>query len=178
MYHIQTLNKISAAGLKRFDPEHYQVSDSQTNPEGIMVRSAKLLDMDFPSELLAIARAGVGVNNIPIERCSEAGIAVFSTPGANANAVKELVLCAMLIGSRDIPGALNWVREQAASGVEVSTVVEKGKSAFVGPRDLPQDARCRGSRRDRLPRRQRRHPARHGRVRLRSVPVRRRRPAP
>lgn len=133
MYHIQTLNKISAAGLKRFDPEHYQVSDSQTNPEGIMVRSAKLLGMDFPSELLAIARAGVGVNNIPIERCSEAGIAVFSTPGANANAVKELVLCAMLIGSRDIPGALNWVREQAASGVEVSTVVEKGKSAFVGP---------------------------------------------
>ena len=133
MYHIQTLNMISAAGLKRFDPEHYQVSDSQTNPEGIMVRSAKLLDMDFPSELLAIARAGVGVNNIPIERCSEAGIAVFSTPGANANAVKELVLCAMLIGSRDIPGALNWVREQAASGVEVSTVVEKGKSAFVGP---------------------------------------------
>ena len=133
MYHIQTLNKISAAGLKRFDPEHYQVSDSQTNPEGIMVRSAKLLDMDFPSELLAIARAGVGVNNIPIERCSEAGIAVFSTPGANANAVKELVLCAMLIGSRDIPGALNWVREQAASGEEVSTVVEKGKSAFVGP---------------------------------------------
>lgn len=133
MYHIQTLNKISAAGLKRFDPEHYQVSDSQTNPEGIMVRSAKLLDMDFPSELLAIARAGVGVNNIPIERCSETGIAVFSTPGANANAVKELVLCAMLIGSRDIPGALNWVREQAASGVEVSTVVEKGKSAFVGP---------------------------------------------
>lgn len=133
MYHIQTLNKISAAGLKRFDPEHYQVSDSQTNPEGIMVRSAKLLDMDFPSELLAIARAGVGVNNIPIERCSEAGIAVFSTPGANANAVKELVLCAMLIGSRDIPGALNWVREQAASGVEVSTVVEKGKSDFVGP---------------------------------------------
>ena len=133
MYHIQTLNKISAAGLKRFDPEHYQVSDSQTNPEGIMVRSAKLLDIDFPSELLAIARAGVGVNNIPIERCSEAGIAVFSTPGANANAVKELVLCAMLIGSRDIPGALNWVREQAASGVEVSTVVEKGKSAFVGP---------------------------------------------
>ena len=133
MYHIQTLNKISAAGLKRFDPEHYQVSDSQTNPEGIMVRSAKLLDMDFPSELLAIARAGVGVNNIPIERCSEAGIAVFSTPGANANAVKELVLCAMLIGSRDIPGALNWVREQAASGAEVSTVVEKGKSAFVGP---------------------------------------------
>ena len=132
MYHIQPLNKISAAGLKRFDPEHYQVSDSQTNPEGIMVRSAKLLDMDFPSELLAIARAGVGVNNIPIERCSEAGIAVFSTPGANANAVKELVLCAMLMGSRDVDGGIQW-REQAASGVEVSTVVEKGKSAFVGP---------------------------------------------
>ena len=98
-----------------------------------MVRSAPLLDYEFPESLLAIARAGVGVNNIPIDRCSEAGVAVFSTPGANANAVKELVLCAMLMSSRDVDGSIQWVREQVKDGVEVSTVVEKGKSAFVGP---------------------------------------------
>ena len=133
MYRIQTMNKISPVGLNRFPSELYEVSDAVQDPQGILVRSAKLLDMEFNPSLLAIARAGVGVNNIPLERCAEAGIPVFSTPGANANAVKELVICAMLIGSRDIPGAIRWVREQAASGVEVSTVVEKGKSAFVGP---------------------------------------------
>lgn len=133
MYRIQTMNKISPVGLNRFPSELYEVGDAVQDPQGILVRSAKLLDLEFNPGLLAIARAGVGVNNIPLDRCAAAGIPVFSTPGANANAVKELVLCAMLIGSRDIPGALNWVREQAASGVEVSTVVEKGKSAFVGP---------------------------------------------
>ena len=133
MYHIKTLNKISLLGLNRFDQEHYVVSDNETNEDGIVVRSAKLLDYQFPTNLLAISRAGVGVNNIPIDRCSEAGVAVFSTPGANANAVKELVLCAMLMGSRDVDGSIRWVREQAASGVDVSTVVEKGKSAFTGP---------------------------------------------
>ena len=133
MYHIKTLNKISPLGLQKLDPERYTVSDSETNEDGILVRSAKLLDYQFPKSLLAIARAGVGVNNIPIDRCSEAGIAVFSTPGANANAVKELVLCAMLIGSRNVDGAIRWVKDQAAAGVDVTTVVEKGKSAFVGP---------------------------------------------
>ena len=133
MYHIKTLNKISPVGLQKLDPERYAVSDSETHEDGILVRSAKLLDYQFPQSLLAIARAGVGVNNIPIDRCSEAGIAVFSTPGANANAVKELVLCAMLIGSRNVDGAIRWVRDQAAAGVDVTTVVEKGKSAFVGP---------------------------------------------
>ena len=133
MYHIKTLNKISPIGLNRFDQEHYVVSDNETNEDGIVVRSAMLLDYQFPSNLLAISRAGVGINNIPIDRCSEAGIAVFSTPGANANAVKELVLCAMLMGSRDVSGAIDWVRDQVASGVDVTTVVEKGKSAFVGP---------------------------------------------
>ena len=133
MYHIKTLNKISPIGLNRFDQEHYVVSDNETNEDGIVVRSAKLLDYQFPSNLLAISRAGVGINNIPIDRCSEAGIAVFSTPGANANAVKELVLCAMLRGSRDVDGSIRWVREQVESGVDVTTVVEKGKSAFVGP---------------------------------------------
>ena len=133
MYRIKTFNKIAAVGLTRFEDAKYTVDEDLTNENGIVVRSAKLLDYEFPAELMAIARAGTGVNNIPIDRCSEAGVAVFSTPGANANAVKELVLCAMLLGSRDIEGSIQWVRDQARAGVEVSTVVEKGKSAFVGP---------------------------------------------
>ena len=133
MYQIRTFNRIAPIGLGRFDPEHYSVSEDAENPHGIVVRSAKLLDYEFPSSLLGISRAGVGFNNIPVDRCSEAGIAVFSTPGANANAVKELVLCAMLIASRDVDGSIRWVREQAAAGVDVTTVAEKGKAAFVGP---------------------------------------------
>ena len=133
MYQIKTINKISPIGLNHMDPEHYNVRDDIENEDGILVRSAKLHDYDFPANLLGIARAGVGVNNIPLDRCSEAGIAVFNTPGANANAVKELVLCAMLMASRDIDGSIRWVRDQVASGVDVSTVVEKGKSAFIGP---------------------------------------------
>ena len=133
MYRIKTLNKISPVGLSKFDPEQYLVGDDVTDENAVLVRSAKLLDYVFPESLLAIARAGVGVNNIPLDRCSEAGVAVFSTPGANANAVKELVLCAMLMGSRDVDGSIRWVRDQAASGVDVTTVVEKGKSAFIGP---------------------------------------------
>ena len=133
MYQIKTFNRIAPIGLGRFAPEHYSVSEDAENPHGIVVRSAKLLDYEFPSDLLGISRAGVGFNNIPVDRCSEAGIAVFSTPGANANAVKELVLCAMLIASRDVDGSIRWVREQAAAGVDVTTVVEKGKAAFVGP---------------------------------------------
>ena len=133
MYRIKTFNKISPMGLNRMEPEHYTYSDNETGEDGILVRSAKLHDYPFPDSLLAIARAGVGVNNIPIDRCSEAGIAVFNTPGANANAVKELVLCAMLMGSRDVDGGIQWVRQQVESGVDVTTVVEKGESAFVGP---------------------------------------------
>ena len=133
MYHIKTFNKISPVGLNKFDPECYAVGDDEQNEDGILVRSAKLHDYAFPENLLAIARAGVGVNNIPLDRCSETGIAVFNTPGANANAVKELVLCALLMGSRDFVGGIEWVRSQVAAGVDVTTVVEKGKSAFVGP---------------------------------------------
>ena len=133
MYQIKTFNKISPVGLGRFDPELYTVSDSCSDEDAIVVRSAKLLDYAFPSNLLAIARAGAGVNNIPLDRCSHSGIAVFNTPGANANAVKELVLCAMLIGSRDVDGAIRWVRDQVDAGIDVTTVVEKGKSAFIGP---------------------------------------------
>ena len=133
MYRIKTFNKISPVGLNRFDPALYSVSESESAEDGILVRSAKLQDYEFPANLLGIARAGVGVNNIPLDRCSQAGIAVFNTPGANANAVKELVVCAMLIGSRDVDGAIQWVRQQVAGGVDVTTVVEKGKSAFLGP---------------------------------------------
>ena len=133
MYRIKTFNKISPVGLNRLDPALYSVSDSVTDEDAILVRSAKLLDYDFPKDLLAIARAGAGVNNIPLDRCAEQGIVVFNTPGANANAVKELVLCAMLMGSRDVDGGIQWVRQQVAAGVDVTTVVEKGKAAFIGP---------------------------------------------
>ena len=133
MYRVKTFNKISPIGLSRLDPELYTASDAVTDEDAILVRSAKLLDYDFPKALLAIARAGAGVNNIPLDRCSEKGIVVFNTPGANANAVKELVLCAMLMGSRDVDGGIQWVRQQVAAGVDVTTVVEKGKAAFIGP---------------------------------------------
>ena len=133
MFRIKTLNKISPAGLSVLEQSRFAVSSDLCDEDGVLVRSADMHAYAFPDSLRAIARAGAGTNNIPIDRCSEAGIVVFNTPGANANAVKELVICAMLMGSRDIPGAIRWVREQAASGVDVSTVVEKGKSAFIGP---------------------------------------------
>ena len=134
MFNIKTMNKIAAVGLNRLPAESYTVGDSVENEDGILVRSAKLHDYNFPESLWAIARAGAGVNNIPVDRCSEAGIVVFNTPGANANAVKELVICAMLLASRDVVGGAEWVKAQAATeGVEVADVVEKGKSAFVGP---------------------------------------------
>ena len=134
MFHIKTMNKIAPVGLERLGADSYTVGDGVENEDGILVRSAKLHDYDFPANLLGIARAGAGVNNIPVGRCSEAGVVVFNTPGANANAVKELVLCAMLLASRDVIGGVEWVKEQAGTpGVEVADVVEKGKSAFVGP---------------------------------------------
>ena len=134
MYRIKTLNKISSAGLAHLDQTRFQVGSELTNEDGILVRSAAMHDYQFPTELRAIARAGAGTNNIPIDRCSENGIVVFNTPGANANAVKELVIAAMLIASRDILGGADWVQEQAHTPkVELATAVEKGKSAFVGP---------------------------------------------
>lgn len=133
MFRIKTLNKIAAIGLAELPAGRFAAGEDLEDENGILVRSAKLHDYDFPAALQAVARAGAGTNNIPIDRCSEAGIVVFNTPGANANAVKELVICAMLLASRDIAGGLAWVREQAASGIEVADVVEKGKAAFVGP---------------------------------------------
>ena len=134
MFKIKTMNKISPKGLAQLPTDSYIVGDDVMNEDGILVRSAKLHEYPFPENLRAIARAGAGTNNIPVDRCSEAGIVVFNTPGANANAVKELVLCAMLVASRDVMGGSAWVREQAQTeGVDVAATVEKGKAAFVGP---------------------------------------------
>lgn len=133
MYNILTLNKIAAVGTDNFDKSAYNVAEDVKNPDGIMVRSANMLDYDFNPELLAIARAGAGVNNIPIDRCSEAGICVFNTPGANANAVKELVIAGILMSSRKVAAAIDWAKTLKGKGAEVGKLVEKGKSAFAGP---------------------------------------------
>ena len=133
MYRIKTMNKISPTGLAVLDASRFAVSDSAENEDGILVRSADLHEYQFPPALRAIARAGAGTNNIPIDRCSESGIVVFNTPGANANAVKELVICALMLSSRDVVGGVEWVKAQAAAGEDVAKVVEKGKSQFVGP---------------------------------------------
>lgn len=132
MYRIQCLNQISPIGTSRFGAD-YTFSQEMEQPDGILVRSASMHDHSFDDSLLAIARAGAGVNNIPVEACTERGIVVFNTPGANANAVKELVLCALLLSSRKIPAAMDWVKTLKGSGAEVSKLVEKGKSAFAGP---------------------------------------------
>ena len=132
MYNIKTYNKISKIGLNEFD-EKYTVADDVEEPVGAIVRSAALHDEIFPKSLLAIARAGAGTNNIPIERCSDEGIIVFNTPGANANAVKELVVAGLLLSSRKIIPAIEWAKTLKGNGDEVGKMVEKGKGAFAGP---------------------------------------------
>lgn len=132
MYNILTLNKIAPAGLDEFERGYFSVSDSCQSPDGIMVRSKDMLDYEFGGNLRAIARAGAGTNNIPIDRCSEAGIVVFNTPGANANAVKELLVCALLLASRNIYDGISWANSLDPQS-DVEELVEKGKSAFVGP---------------------------------------------
>jgi D-3-phosphoglycerate dehydrogenase len=128
MYKIATLNKISPKGLKTLK-DNYQVIDNPDEADGIMVRSADMHEMSFSKDLKAIARAGAGVNNIPLERCADQGIVVFNTPGANANAVKELVLTGMLMASRNVPQAMKWT---SALKEDVKKSVEKGKSQFAG----------------------------------------------
>lgn len=132
MYNIKTLNKISPVGLAELG-DNFAYGTDVTQEDGILVRSAEMHDYTFPEQLLAIARAGAGTNNIPIAKCSETGIVVFNTPGANANAVKELAVCALLVASRDVVGGSEWVRQQAEAGADIPKVVEKGKSAFTGP---------------------------------------------
>ena len=133
MKEILTLNKIAKCGTDRFDSAKYICTDNAEDPAAIMVRSASMHEMQFGAGLLAIARAGAGVNNIPIDRCSEQGIAVFNTPGANANAVKELVICAALLASRKVVDAIDWCKTLKGEGSDVGKLVEKGKSSFAGP---------------------------------------------
>lgn len=129
---ILTLNKIAACGLGKFGAQ-YTVGDAVQNPDGVLVRSAAMHEMELPASLLAIARAGAGVNNIPIDKCSEQGIVVFNTPGANANAVKELVIAAMLAASRNLVSGMEWAQTLKGQGDAVGKLTEKGKSQFVGP---------------------------------------------
>ena len=132
MNNILTLNKIAACGTNIFDKSAYTVGDAVENPTAIMVRSAKMHDMEFGKDLLAIARAGAGVNNIPVDKCAEQGIVVFNTPGANANAVKELAVCGLLLAARKVPEAIEWAKTLKGQGDEVGKLVEKGKSNFAG----------------------------------------------
>ncbi len=131
MFNIQTLNKIAKCGTDIFDKAKYTVADDVANPDAIMVRSAKMHDMEFAPNLLAIARAGAGVNNIPVDKCAEQGIVVFNTPGANANGVKELALAGMILASRDVIGGANWVQANKADP-DIAKSVEKNKSQFAG----------------------------------------------
>lgn len=132
MYKVLCLNKISPIGTKRLG-EAYTFSPEMENPDGILVRSASMHEMELGENLLAIARAGAGVNNIPVDKCLEQGIVVFNTPGANANAVKELVLAALFLTSRKIVPAMDWVKALKGQGDQVKKLIEKGKGQFAGP---------------------------------------------
>ena len=131
MKNIQLLNKIAKIGTDKLDANLYNIGAEVAAPEGIMVRSANMLDMDWGPELLAIARAGAGVNNIPLDKCTKEGIVVFNTPGANANGVKELAVCALLLASRDIVAGIEWVGT-LKDDPDAAKTVEKNKSKFAG----------------------------------------------
>jgi D-3-phosphoglycerate dehydrogenase len=131
MYRISLLNKISEKGLKLFT-EKYEYQADLPDPDGVLVRSKEMKDMPLPSSLKAIARAGAGVNNIPIDKCSEKGIVVFNTPGANANGVKELVILGMLLACRNVVDGIAWARSLVGEGDKVPDLIEKGKSKFAG----------------------------------------------
>lgn len=132
MYQIKTMNKISPAGLARLEPERFSVSGDCAQPEGILVRSASLHETPLPEGLLAVARAGAGVNNIPVDACSAAGVVVFNTPGANANAVKELVLAGLVLAGRRVVQGAAWAKTLAGQP-DLGKLVEKGKGDFAGP---------------------------------------------
>ncbi len=132
MYNILTLNKIASCGIDKLGA-NYTVTDDCKNPDGIILRSFSMHEMELPASLKCIARAGAGVNNIPIDKCTEQGIVVFNTPGANANAVKELVILGLLISSRKVVSGIEWAKTLQGKGAEVAKMVEKGKSSYVGP---------------------------------------------
>ena len=131
MYKVKLMNKISPVGLNHFT-EDYEYSEDIVNEDAILLRSASLHDYDFPKTIKAIARAGAGVNNIPVDKCTEKGIVVFNTPGANANAVKELVICGLLLSSRKVVESIQWVNT-LGDDENIAKTAEKGKSNFVGP---------------------------------------------
>ncbi len=131
-FKIKLYNKISKAGTSRLEKRGYIVGEDVEEPDAIIVRSANLHDVEIPASVKCIARAGAGVNNIPIDKCSERGIVVFNTPGANANAVKELILCSLLLSSRKVSEGIEWVEAQEG-GDDFAAVVEKNKSMFAGP---------------------------------------------
>lgn len=133
MIEIKTINNISPLGTDLLIEHGCAVAPDIENPQGILVRSANLLDTKFGKDLLCIGRAGAGYNNIPVERCSEEGIVVFNSPGANAEAVKELVICELVMASRDVLGSIEWVKSIADRGDEIPALVEKGKASFAGP---------------------------------------------
>lgn len=133
MYTIQTLNAISPVIYNHLPQENFTVSKEAAQPDAVIVRSASMLEMELPGSLLSIARAGAGYNNIPVDKCTAAGICVFNTPGANANAVKELVLAGLLLASRDIIGGVEWAKGLKPGETSVAKQVEKGKGQFVGP---------------------------------------------
>ncbi len=133
MYNILTLNKIAACGTDLFDKSKYTFGEDMADPDAVLVRSASMHEMELPENLLAIARAGAGTNNIPIDKCSEKGIVVFNTPGANANAVKELVICGLFMASRKVAASMDWLKTLKGEGDNVGKLVEKGKAQFAGP---------------------------------------------
>ena len=130
MYKIQTMNKISPAGIAALEKYGCRVGETLDNPSGLLLRSADLHEASFPESLLAIARAGAGYNNIPVERCTEEGIVVFNAPGANAQAVKEQEICSLVLASRDVLGSIAWVRSIADEGETIPELVEKKKASF------------------------------------------------
>ncbi|MGO5027302.1 3-phosphoglycerate dehydrogenase family protein [Candidatus Agathobaculum pullicola] len=132
MYQVKLYNKISKVGLEKLDATKYTCSEDFTDYDAVLVRSAKLHDVEFPKNLKCIARAGAGVNNIPLDRCAQEGIVVFNTPGANANAVKELVVCALMLASRKIVQGANWVKSLAGTP-DIGPAAEKGKATYAGP---------------------------------------------
>jgi D-3-phosphoglycerate dehydrogenase len=133
MFKIQTLNAISDIIHCHLSAEKYLIAKEEPVPDGILVRSADMHGMELPKSLLAVARAGAGTNNVPVEECNKRGIVVFNTPGANANAVAELVVCGLMLGSRNIVGGVEWVKTLQGKGEDVPKLVEKGKGTFVGP---------------------------------------------
>jgi len=132
MYKIQNLNKIDEEGLKIFPSDQYQIDSKFADPDAIILRSFDMLNMEMPSSLMAIARAGAGYNNIPVDKCTEKGIVVFNTPGANANGVKELVIAGLLLTSRDIANGIEWAKTLKGKGAEIPALVEAGKNNYGG----------------------------------------------